>query len=92
MKLNELKIEYKEHERHTGSLKFSNLIEPLNLFEETLCEARAYVRNNQPQTNRQSVIKVFRPQVSDATGATVSCKPVSAIVPELIKQLRDAAR
>jgi len=78
--------------RYPGCMGFTRLIWNLDKFEEDLCEAKAIARNNPTKTNRQSVIKVFRPQVSDATGATVSCKPVSAIVPELIKQLRDAAR
>ena len=78
--------------RHPGCLRFTTLIWNLDTFEEALAEARAYVRNNQPQTNRQSVIRVFRPVAAEATGPTVSCKPVGSIVPELIRKLREAAK
>jgi hypothetical protein len=70
---------------------FTRLIWGLDIFEEELALAKAYVRNNQPQTNRQSVIRVFRPQAAEATGPTVSCRPVGNTVPDLIKQLRKAA-
>jgi hypothetical protein len=90
--LNRLRHEIKHKGRYPALMGFTRLIWGLDVFEQELAESKAIARNNPPKTNRQSVIKVFRPQVADATGPTVSCKPVSAIVPELIKKLREAAK
>lgn len=89
--IHHLKAGIKRRERHSGSLKFSNMIECLNYFEEDLAQARAHMRNNKPQTNRENIIKTFRPEVGTAPQGQ-SCKPAKEVVEKLIDDLKRAAR
>lgn len=77
--------------RYMPCLRFSRLIEPLDHFEEQLNEARANSRNNKPQSNREQAIKVLRPQTPQAPQIDNS-KPISEIMPELLKKMREAAK
>lgn len=83
-----LQRKIREGERRIGALRFSNLIEPLERFEEELSLAKAEQRNAKPApTPRERVIQVFRPAVaSENTQSTA--RPVG----DYIAALREAAR
>ncbi len=85
-----LKRGIKAKERHSGCLKFSNLVEPLQSFEEDLCLAKAHLRGNRPQSNRENIIQAFSPEIPDTR--TESCKPVKEVVDKLIEDLKRAAQ
>jgi len=78
-------------ERRIGCLRFSNLIEQTDRFEEELAMARAYYRNNKPQTNRAKAIKVFRPEVNEPRPES-NYKAISGIMPKLIEEMRKAIK
>ncbi len=86
-----LKQGIKRNQRHSGCLKFSNLIECLNYFEEEVCEAKAHLRGNRPQSNRENIIQAFRPEIPD-TRTEVSCRPAKEVVERLIEDLKKAAQ
>ncbi len=86
-----LKHQIKANKWHPGCLNFSNIIQYLPKFEEHLAMAQAYWRNNHVQTNRENIIKAFRPEVGTAPQAQ-SCKPAKEVVEKLIKDFREAAR
>lgn len=86
-----LKRGIKSKQRHSGCLKFSNLIECLNYFEEEVCEARAHLRGNRPQSNRENIIQAFRPEIPTASQIE-TCKPAKEVVEKLIEELKKAAQ
>lgn len=59
-----LKVGIKSGRRNPGCLKFHNLIEQLDMFEEELAEAKALSRNKpKPITRRDEVlVATFRPE------------------------------
>jgi len=89
--LSYLKFQIKANNWHPSCLGFSNIIHRLDKFEEYLALARTYSRNNKPQTNRENIIKAFRPEVGTAP-QTQSCKPAKEVVEKLIDELKRAAR
>jgi len=81
----------KAGDRNPGSIRFRNLIERPDLFEEELALAKAAQRNFKPEpTNRDRVIQAFRPVVSEAPTPDAA-KPASGYVQSAIDQLRKAA-
>lgn len=79
--------------RHYGALKWSNLIQRLDNFEEELAEAKATVRNRaQPPTPRETVLAQARPIVN-APPALAPDNPRMAgdVAAEWIRKMREAA-
>lgn len=67
-----LKRKIKSGDRRPGCLRFSNLIERLDLFDEELAMAKAQARNaRQPLSNRDAILKATgRPVEAQATVTT----------------------
>lgn len=88
--VNYLKKKIKEGDRNPGALRFSNLIERLELFEETLGMAKAEQRNApKPFVARERVLEQARP----TAGSTHHLQPVTAKpIGAWIEELRRAAQ
>ena len=87
-----LKAGIRRKERHSGCLKFSNLIEPLNFFEEERELARNSKALTKPAPNdKEKVIQLFRPVVTEPVPKT-PVKSTGSIIPKLLEELRKAAR
>lgn len=77
-------------ERNPGCLRFRNLIEPVHLFEEELQLVKAAMRNfKAPATEKEKVIKAFRPEVGEPP-ATVTARPSKDVLRTAIDQVRRA--
>ncbi len=78
----------KAKRRNLGALKWSNLIQQIDRYEEEIIEARAEKRNAKPHvTPKERVISQARPTIAPvAPGTTREAKPVG----EYIAQLRAA--
>lgn len=75
-------------ERNPGALKFSNMIERVDRFEEDLVLARAEMRNfKAPPSEKDKVIKAFRPEQEPVKQ---TAKPAREIVNQLVDDLRKA--
>lgn len=75
-------------ERRIESLKFRNLIEQLDRFEEDLAVARAEHRNSKPPPSaRERAVSQLRPNVTETVSSAQTARPVG----ELIEQLKQAA-
>lgn len=85
-----LKRGIKSGNRNPGCLRFRYLIENLKDFDEELAMARAYVRNNQPRTNRQAAIEVFRPVVDEPK--LDHSLPAKEIMDKLLQEMRKASQ
>jgi hypothetical protein len=77
--------------RNPGCVKFSNVVQNLDYFEEDLALARAYVCNNQPKTNRQAVIKMFMPE-AEPEHSPDSCKLAGDVMAKLLAEMRKEAK
>ena len=87
-----LKAGIKRKERHSGCLKFSNLCEHLPFFEEELELAKnSKLLTKPPPSEKQKVIQLFRPVVTEPVPKT-PVKTSGSIIPKLLKELREAAR
>lgn len=87
--LRHLLSKIRKGERNIGCLRFSNLIERPELFEEELGMARAEARNKRPPTNpKESVIRSLPTVRQGSPREMVTAKPVAAY----IAALREAAR
>lgn len=80
----------KTGQRNPGCMKFSNVVQNLDYFEEDLALARAYVRNNRPKTNRQAAIDVFRPTVDESR--LDHSLPAKEIMDKLLEEMRKASQ
>lgn len=82
-----LKKKIKDKERNPGALKFSNLIERPEAFEEELGLAKAEQRNAKPApTPKERVVQAFRPAAAPAAPSQTA-KPIA----EYIEALRKSA-
>lgn len=80
-------------ERNPGCLRFRNMIEPLNFFEEELQLVRAAMRNFKPApTEKEKTIRAFRPTASAPEPVQMDARPAKEVVGRLIDDLRKAAR
>lgn len=78
--------EIKAERRRYGALKFSNLIQDVDRFEEDLFLARAWDRNYRPvPTSKQQTVAAWHPAMTEPV--TPTARPIS----ELIAALRKAA-
>ena len=81
----------KEGTRNIGAVRFSNLIERPDVFEEELGMARAELRNSKSQpTAKQRVLQQARPTIVPMTPDQTqnTAKPVSAYIDALRKAAR----
>lgn len=79
--------------RYPACLKFSNLIQQLDHFEEDLAMAKAHSRNDKPKTNREKVVEAYHPTATSvALDQKEHCKHVNEILPKLIEEMRKAAK
>lgn len=84
-----LKRKVHEGTRNIGALRFSNLVERLDSFEEERGMALAEQRNTKPpMTPKERVLQQARPTVTMNHDTTNTAKPVS----HWIAQLRSAAQ
>lgn len=73
-------------ERNLGALRFRNLIESIDYFEEELAMARAEARVKKPAP-REVAIRDLRPQVAQTIHSAITAQPIA----HYIEALRRAA-
>lgn len=76
-------------ERNVGALKWSNLIQQAQRFEEELVEAKALKRNAKPAPNpRDLAVGQLRPRTTENPPETATAKPIGTV--DWIAELRKA--
>lgn len=84
--------EVKAGRRFPGSLKWCNLIQNADRFEEDLALARGWERNNKPApTDKDRVLQAARPVVGQPP-AESTANHVGSIIPKLLEEMRKAAK
>lgn len=87
--LHYLKAKIAKGDRKMNSMRFSNIIENLAMFEDLLCMAQAENRNTKrPMTAKERVIQQARPTVSEPPPQTIHVKKASDV--NWIAELRRA--
>ena len=77
-------------DRNPGCLRFKNLIERPDMFEEELQLVRAAMRNfKAPPSEKEKTIRAFRPVTSEPVPMTA--RPAKEIVQKALDELRKAA-
>lgn len=80
-------------DRNPGCLRFKNLIERPDMFEEELQLVRAQMRNfKPPRTEKEKVIQAFRPIVAEPIHTPSTAVPSKEVVEAAMRKLRSAAQ
>lgn len=80
-------------DRNPGCLRFRNMIEPINLFEEELQLCKAAMRNfKPPRTEKDKTIQAFRPSDAAPIHTPSTAMPAKEVVEAAMAKLRGAVQ
>lgn len=84
-----LKSEIRAGRRFPGCLRFRNLVEDSEHFQEEVSMAKARNRKRPPSA-KESVLAMARPTVEERTPAPDAVKTTASIIPGLLAEMRKA--